>query len=92
MQELAPGARVTLTATQRAASYSIWPGWFAAGTTDLYAYADTYNPGMLAGAVAERDETNNQFHLGGLTVTGKNPAPVSRQSVTDLRQRPVRFR
>jgi len=73
------------------AGYAIWPGWFAAATTDLYAYADSYNPGVAAGAVAESDETNNQFHQGGLTVTGTNPALVSRQSVADLRQRPVRF-
>jgi hypothetical protein len=92
VQGLAPGARVTLTSTQLEAGYSIWPGWFAAGTTDLYAYVDTYNPGVLAGAVSESDETNNQLHLGGLTVMGKNPASISLQSVVSLQQRPVRLR
>jgi hypothetical protein len=41
VQELAPAAYVTLTSEQLEAGYSIWPGWFAAGTSDLYAYADT---------------------------------------------------
>jgi hypothetical protein len=90
--ELAPGASITLTSKQLPAGYSIWPGWFAAGTSDLYAYADSYSEGMTLGAVAESNEGNNQFHLGGLTVTGTNPALVSLQSVADLRQRPLPFR
>jgi VCBS repeat-containing protein len=89
--ELAPGASITLTSKQLPVGYSIWPGWLAAGTTDLYAYVDTYNEGVARGAVAERDEANNQFHLGGLTVTGSNPPLVGLRSVADLRQRPVRF-
>jgi VCBS repeat-containing protein len=92
VQDLAPDARVTLTSKQLAAGYSIWPGWLAAGTTDLYAYADTYNPGEPAGAVAESDETNNQFHLGGLSVTGSNPPLIGLRSVVDLSRRPARFR
>jgi hypothetical protein len=92
VQDLAPGARVTLTATQLATRYATWPGWLAAGTTDLYAYADSYNPGVGAGALAKSDETNNQFHLVGLTVTGANPPLVGLRSVADVRQPPVRLR
>jgi hypothetical protein len=88
---LAPGARITLTSKALPAGYSIWPGAFAAGTTDLYAYADSYNPGVVAGAVAESNEANNQFHLGGLTATGANP-PQSLQSAADLPARPVHLR
>jgi hypothetical protein len=91
VEELAPGARITLTSRHLAAGYAIWPGWFARGTTDLYAYADSYSPGVSAGAVTERNGTNNQFYLGGLTVIGTNPALLRRQSLADIRQRLVRF-
>jgi hypothetical protein len=89
VEELAPGARVTLTSKTLPAGYSVWPGGFAAGTTDLYAYADSYNPGVAAGTVVESDETNNQFHLGNLAVMGSNPTHLSLQSATVLRARPV---
>ena len=86
---LAPGQSITLSSHSLRAGYSIWPGWFAAGTSDLYAYADSYNPSVVAGAVAESDEANNQFHLGGLVVTGSNPSQVRVQDVNDLPSRPV---
>jgi hypothetical protein len=92
VQELAPGKRVTLSSKSLPTGYSIWPGFFAAGSTDLYAYADTYNPGVPGGAVAESDEANNQIRLGGLTVTGTNPARFSLRTVAELQQRPVRLR
>jgi uncharacterized delta-60 repeat protein len=92
VEGLAPGARITLTSKALPPGYSIWPGFFVAGTTDLYAYADSYNPGAATGAVAESDEANNQFHLGGLTVTGPNPAQASLQAATDLPARPVHLR
>ena len=84
---LAPGQSITLSSLSLPAGYSIWPGYFAAGTSDLYAYADSYNPGVVAGAVAESSETNNRGELHGLTVTGPNPAPVGAPSVADLRPR-----
>jgi len=86
---LRAGESVTLTSTQFPPGYSIWPGWFAAGTTDLYLYVDSYNPPFAYGAVPESSEGNNQFHLGGLTVTGKNPPLLSVQSVDNLPARPA---
>jgi len=58
---LAPGQSVTLTSTpdSYAVDYSIWPGSFASGTSDLYLYADSWNPTVSSGAVLESDETNN---------------------------------
>jgi hypothetical protein len=86
---LAPGQSITLSSRRLPPGYSIWPGYFAAGSSDLYAYADSYNPGVVAGAVAESDEANNRAELRGLTVTGPNPALVSVQDVGDLLARPV---
>jgi len=86
---VAPGQSITLSSHSLRAGYSIWPGWFASGTSDLYAYADSYNPSVVAGAVAESDEANNQFHLGGLVVTGSNPSQVRLQDVNDLPSRPI---
>jgi uncharacterized repeat protein (TIGR01451 family) len=71
---LAPGQSITLSSLSLPAGYSIWPGYFAAGTSDLYAYADSYNPGVAAGAAAESNEANNRGELHGLSVTGPNPA------------------
>jgi hypothetical protein len=87
VEELAPGAHATLTSRQFPVGYSIWPGWLAAGTTDLYAYVDTYNPGVAAGIVLESDEANNQAHVGGLVVTGTNPKLVGIQSIAGLSRR-----
>ena len=50
--------------------FTVWPGFFASGTTDLYIYADSWNPGVASGAVIESNEGNNRAHLGGLTVIG----------------------
>jgi hypothetical protein len=80
---------LTATPSSYAANYSNWPGWFSAGTTDLYLYVDNWNPGVATGAVAESDETNNQFHIGGLTVTGPNPPIMQLQSAAALRERPI---
>jgi hypothetical protein len=71
---LAPGQSITLSSLNLLPGYSIWPGYFASGTSDLYAYADSYNPGVVAGAVVESAEANNRGELHGLTVTGPNPA------------------
>ncbi len=87
---LEPGQSVMLTsaAGSYAQPYSIWPGWFARGTTDLYLYVDSWNPGAAAGAVAESDETNNRAELHGLQVTGDNPPGTSRL-LEDLPARPL---
>jgi hypothetical protein len=86
---LAPGQSITLSSQSVPASYSAWPGWFAAGTSDLYGYADSYNPGVATGAVAERDETNNRAELHGLSVTGRNPGLARPRSVADRSARPA---
>jgi hypothetical protein len=84
---LAPGQSITLSSNSLPPGYSIWPSWFAAGTSDLYAYADSFNPGVVAGAVAESDEANNRAELHGLTVTGPNPALVGLRSVAQVAER-----
>lgn len=85
---LQPGESITLTS--EAGSYTdlvtIWPGWFAAGTSDVYLLVDSWNCDangeqcVAAGAIAERNETNNLTHLGGLTVTGENPPLTTTQA------------
>jgi hypothetical protein len=88
---LAPGASITLTSTASSysAGHTIWPGWFARGTSDLYLYVDSWSPGEPNGRVAERDETNNLVALRGLSVTGQNPPLPFAQDVTTLPQRPA---
>jgi hypothetical protein len=78
-----------LSSQNALAANSVWPGWFAAGTSDLYAYADSFNPGVAAGAVAESSETNNRAELHGLSVSGPNPLLAGSQDVKDLASRPV---
>jgi hypothetical protein len=90
--ELAPGARITLTSKTLPAGYSNWPGFFATGTTDLYVYADSWNPNGRVGTVVESDEANNQFHRGGLVVTGPNPSQASLQTAAARVMRPVHLR
>jgi hypothetical protein len=83
---LAPGASITLSSAVVPPGYSIWPGYFATGTTDIYALADSWNPG---GNMADGNRTNNLAHLGGLHVTGPNPALISPQSAMELPARPA---
>jgi len=88
---LAPGESITLTSTvaDYSAGHTIWRGWFASGTTDLYLYVDSWNPGTPTGGVAESDETNNRAALRGLIVTGANPAITNSASTTNLPLRPA---
>jgi autotransporter family porin len=72
-ESLAPGQSMTLTSQKPLAGFAIWPGWFAAGTSDLYAYVDSFNPGNANGTVLESNEANNHAELRGLSVTGTNP-------------------
>jgi hypothetical protein len=88
---LAPGQSITLSSQSLPAGYSNWPGWFAAGTSDLYVYVDSYNPGVATGAVAESDETNNRAELRGLTVSGKNPRFVDSPNINTIPQRPLQL-
>jgi hypothetical protein len=68
---LAPGASVTLSSAVVPPGYSVWPGYFAAGTTDIYVLADSFNPN---GPMVDTNRANNLAHIGGLSVTGPNPA------------------
>jgi len=86
---LAPGQSITLSSRSLPAGYSIWPGYFASGTSDIYAYADSYNPDVAGGAVAESDEANNRAELHGLSVTGPNPTLVGLQIAKHLQLRPA---
>ncbi|MFP4438821.1 MAG: Ig-like domain-containing protein [Chloroflexaceae bacterium] len=87
---LAAGEQITLTSTEDsfAPVYTRWPGYFAPGTTDLYVYVDSWHPDNQAGAVLERDETNNRAELHGLSVTGDLP-PGAAQQAPELPQRPA---
>jgi hypothetical protein len=86
---LAPGQSITLTSRSYPAGYSLWPGWFASGTTDLYLYVDTWNPGVPYGTVAEYNEANNGTALHGLIVSGKNPTQPNLSETMDLLPRPT---
>jgi hypothetical protein len=68
--ELEPGSSIVLNSTQLDPAQSNWAGHFALGTTTIYAYADTRNPGTPTGSVAERNEANNRYAVGGLYVGG----------------------
>jgi hypothetical protein len=84
-EPLAPGETITLTSAPGAYDppQTVWPGWFAAGTTDLSLLVDSWNPGVATGAVPEGSgEGNNTAHLGGLTVTGENPPTPQLQHET----------
>jgi hypothetical protein len=87
---LAPGQSVTLVsaAGSYSAGHTIWPGWFAHGTTDLYLYVDSYKSDSGTGAVLESDEANNRAELHGLSVTGANPSVAGVQSARELPARP----
>ncbi|HEU5100955.1 MAG TPA: hypothetical protein VFU22_18145, partial [Roseiflexaceae bacterium] len=77
-QPLAPGAELMLTSAtgSYAPSYTNWRERLAAGTTDLYVQADSWNPGKTVGASGDSNLANNLFHIGGLHVTGQNIAGI----------------
>jgi hypothetical protein len=85
---LAPGQSVTLSSRSATSDYSYWLGWFASGTTDLYAYVDSWKSGSSIGAVDERDETNNRAELHGLQVTGISQTLSSAEQSHILSERP----
>jgi CARDB protein len=88
---LEPGESITLTSApgQVNPAYSRWPGYFASGTSDLYVYVDSWNPGVITGAVPESNEGNNRAELHGLVVSGPNPPQLSLQSTEELPPRPT---
>jgi hypothetical protein len=68
---LGPGQSMTLTSDNGSyyPDHSFWPGYFDAGTTDLYLYVDSWNPGVAEAYVVESNEANNRAELHGLSVT-----------------------
>lgn len=89
------GAGESVTLSTNPANYdsrfTIWPGYFRSGTTNLYVYADSWTPTVpegQVGAIKESDETNNIKSILGLQVTGTNPQMLLPQ-LTDLPQRPA---
>lgn len=88
---LDPGQSITLTSTpdEYSEGHTIWPGYFVNGTTDLYLYVDSWNPGVATGAAAERNEANNRAELHGLQVVGPNPVQAQSRLPEDLPPRPV---
>jgi hypothetical protein len=67
-QDLAPGESVTLSSDSFSELQSYWLDTLAAGTTDIYVLADSWNPASSTGAVAESNENNNLAALHGLSV------------------------
>jgi hypothetical protein len=80
---LAPGASVSLTSAVVPVGYSVWPGYFAAGSTDIYVLADSFNPG---GPMVDTSRANNLYHISGLSVTGPNPLSVESAGVISERR------
>jgi len=67
---------------------SIWPGHFAAGTTDVYVFVDSFsNPAVSTGAVLESNETNNRAERQGLIIGGALEALGDKRDPKDLPER-----
>ncbi|NJK81717.1 MAG: hypothetical protein HC914_18290, partial [Chloroflexaceae bacterium] len=75
LEPLLPGESITLRSTPNSYStdYTFWPGWLAAGTTDVYVYVDGWST-SAEGNVIEIREDNNRAEIRGLTVQGNNPS------------------
>ncbi len=101
---LAPGAAVTLRSDCSNSTtypnppcygslYSVWPGHFASGTTDLYLFVDSWNRTVSSGGVAESNEFNNLSERHGLTVSGLSAGeaglPSDLPAAADLPPRPA---
>jgi uncharacterized repeat protein (TIGR01451 family) len=88
--QLQPGESVTLVSTGGYSdTYTIWPGHFASGTTDLYIYADMFGPLGPDGNVAESNETNNRAELHSLSVTGANVVGERLPDINDIPDLPM---
>ncbi|MBI1298387.1 hypothetical protein GC175_25920 [bacterium] len=66
---LAAGQSIDLTSDAPSTAYSIWPGSFAGGVTDLYLVVDSW--GSNTGLVSESNEGNNVATVLGLVVEGE---------------------
>lgn len=68
---LGAGQSIALSSNNRIPEYSVWPGYFASGTTNLHLYVDSWNPGASYGSVSELNEGNNLYtYPGAVMVTG----------------------
>lgn len=85
---LQPGQSVVLTSAQFNPGQSIWFGAFAPGTSELYVFADSWNPGVPTGGVLESDETNNVLARRGFSVSGAASLSTAPQRV-ELPPRPA---
>ena len=93
---LAPGESITLTSTPGSyyAKNTVWDGSFNTGLLNLYLYADSWNPGVLTGAVYESNETNNraEFHtqpaLAGAMARTAAPPPADLPALPPRPARP----
>ena len=79
-QTLQPGESVVLRSSLDSyiTKHTRWQGSLLAGTTDLYAFLDVWDPDTDFGTVneGEQGEANNIVRLSGLTVTGSQPPKV----------------
>ena len=88
---LGSGESVNLTSTPTSYSllHTIWPGYFAAGTQDLYLLVDSWNPGVSTGGVPESNEANNLSELHGLTVSGESSDAAALPALEKIPARPA---
>jgi MBG domain/CARDB len=88
-----PGESITLTSTPGSyfAANTRWRGQFLKGTSDLYLYVDSWNPGVATGAVPESNEANNraEYHANPASVAAE-PSPGVLPRPDNLPPRPVR--
>jgi hypothetical protein len=66
---LAAGQSIEVTSEAPSTAYTIWPGSFAGGVTDLYLVVDSW--GSVTGLVGESNEENNISAVHGLIVEGE---------------------
>ncbi|MFQ5613193.1 MAG: choice-of-anchor Q domain-containing protein [Anaerolineae bacterium] len=90
VRDLDGGESVTLTSEEGNFSvpHTIWPGSLPGGTHQLYAYVDSWSPGVAEGAVAETDEGNNRADLAGVVVSGVGGQQAEPSSRPKLPPRP----
>ena len=62
-----------------APDFTLWNGSLVAGTTELYAFVDVWNPATDYGAINEgvAGEQNNIRRITGLTVSGAQVSGAS---------------
>jgi hypothetical protein len=88
---LETGQSINLSSNSPAAAYSLWPGYFAGGTSTLQLFVDSWNSTVSYGSVGEKIESNNLFiYPGGVSVTGLSAASEA-PNASELPNRPARL-